>query len=49
MRLLIISRLLAFAFTLLIASTVLFLAINVLPGSAAQAADPRDEARQTGR
>ena len=38
MRALILSRLFAFVFTLFIASTLLFLAINVLPGSAAQAA-----------
>lgn len=38
MHVLILSRLLAFAFALLAASTILFLAINVLPGSAAQAA-----------
>lgn len=35
---LIINRLLAFAFTLFVASVILFLAINVLPGSAAQSA-----------
>lgn len=38
MRGLILSRLAAFVFTLLVASTLLFVAINVLPGSAAQAA-----------
>jgi peptide/nickel transport system permease protein len=35
---LIASRLLAFAFTLVVASAILFVAINVLPGSAAQSA-----------
>ena len=38
MRALILKRLLAFALTLLAASTVLFVTINVLPGSAARAA-----------
>ena len=38
MRNLILSRLLAFALTLLIASSILFVAINVVPGSAARSA-----------
>lgn len=38
MRSLIVSRLVAFVFTLLVASSLLFITINVLPGSAAQAA-----------
>ncbi|MEO5755385.1 MAG: ABC transporter permease [Mesorhizobium sp.] len=38
MRNLILGRLLAFAFTLLVASSILFVTINVIPGSAAKAA-----------
>ena len=38
MRNLIVSRLLAFALTLLVASSILFVAINVVPGSAARSA-----------
>ena len=38
MRNLILSRLLAFALTLLVASSILFVAINVVPGSAARSA-----------
>ncbi|MGE0237769.1 MAG: ABC transporter permease [Parvibaculaceae bacterium] len=38
MRSLILSRLLAFALTLLVASSILFVAINVVPGSAARSA-----------